>query len=227
MNLLLVEDDDGYAATLAEELRALDHAVTVAPDGMTALQAIDREPFDAAILDRMLPHMDGTAILRRLRESGKTLPVVMLSALGRSAEKVEGLEAGADDYVVKPTPAAELEARLKALVRGRQWTSTGGGTGDTICVGDITVSPTRFRAWRGERPLDLVKLELQLLAELARNAGTVLTRAMLIERVWGYDFEPTTNIVDVQIRALRRKLMADGEDDPIVTVRGVGYMLRD
>ncbi|MBN8841421.1 MAG: response regulator transcription factor [Sphingomonadales bacterium] len=227
MNLLLVEDDEGYAATLAEELRALDHAVTVAPNGAAALQAVDREPFDAAILDRMLPNMDGTAILRRLRESGKTLPVVMLSALGRSGEKVEGLEAGADDYVVKPTPAAELEARLKALVRGRQWTSGAGGGGDTICVGNITVSPTRFRAWRGERPLDLVKLELQLLAELARNAGTVLTRAMLIERVWGYDFEPTTNIVDVQIRALRRKLMADGEEDPILTVRGVGYMLRD
>ncbi|MBN8849427.1 MAG: DNA-binding response regulator [Sphingomonas sp. 67-36] len=225
MNLLLVEDDEGYAATLAEELRALDHQVTIAPTGGAALQIADREPFDAAIIDRLLPQMDGTAVLRRLRESGKMLPVVMLSALGRSAEKVEGLEAGADDYVVKPTPAAELDARLKALLRGRQWTAGGGG--DTIRVRDITVSPARFRAWRGERPLDLVRLELNLLAELARNAGTVLTRAMLIERVWGYDFEPTTNIVDVQIRALRRKLMADGEDDPIVTVRGVGYMLRD
>lgn len=224
MNLLLVEDDEGYATTLAEELRALDHEVTVAATGAAALQAADREPFDAAIIDRMLPQMDGTAVLRRLREGGKRLPVVMLSALGRSAEKVEGLDAGADDYVVKPTPAAELDARLKALVRGRQWTT---GDGDTVRAGDIVVSPTRFRAWRNERPLDLVRLELQLLAELARNAGTVLTRAMLIERVWGYDFEPTTNIVDVQIRALRRKLTADGESDPIVTLRGIGYMLRD
>ena len=224
MNLLLVEDDEDYATTLAEELRALDHQVTLAPNGAVALQIADREPFDAAIIDRMLPQMDGTAVLRRLRESGKMLPVVMLSALGRSAEKVEGLDAGADDYVVKPTPAAELDARLKALMRGRQWTH---GTGDTVRAGDITVSPARFRAWRNDRPLDLVRLELQLLAELVRNAGTVLTRAMLIERVWGYDFEPTTNIVDVQIRALRRKLTADGEDDPIVTLRGIGYMLRD
>ncbi|WEK44706.1 MAG: response regulator transcription factor [Candidatus Sphingomonas colombiensis] len=224
MNLLLVEDDEGYATTLAEELRALDHEVTVAPNGAIALQIADREPFDAAIIDRMLPQMDGTAVLRRLRESGKMLPVVMLSALGRSNEKVEGLDAGADDYVVKPTPAAELDARLKALMRGRQWTH---GASDTVRAGDITVSPARFRAWRNDRPLDLVRLELQLLAELVRNAGTVLTRAMLIERVWGYDFEPTTNIVDVQIRALRRKLTADGEDDPIVTLRGIGYMLRD
>lgn len=224
MNLLLVEDDDGYATTLAKELRALDHDVTVAATGAEALQAADREPFDAAIIDRMLPQMDGTAVLRRLREGGKRLPVVMLSALGRSGEKVEGLDAGADDYVVKHTPAAELDERLKALVRGRQWTT---GDGDTVRAGDIVVSPTRFRAWRNDRPLDLVRLELQLLAELARNAGTVLTRAMLIERVWGYDFEPTTNIVDVQIRALRRKLIGDGESDPIVTLRGIGYMLRD
>lgn len=223
MNLLLVEDDEQYAATLAEELRALDHRVTIAADGTAALQAIDRAPFDAAILDRMLPHIDGTTVLHRLRESGKRLPVVMLSALGRSTEKVEGLEAGADDYVVKPIPASELDARIKALLRARQWTA---GSGDTISAGDLVVSPSRFRAWRADRPLDLVKLELLLLAELVRNAGTVLTRAMLIERVWGYDFEPTTNIVDVQIRALRRKLTADGADDPIVTVRGVGYMLR-
>ncbi|MFW2850820.1 response regulator transcription factor [Sphingomonas sp. TX0543] len=224
MNLLLVEDDEDYATTLAEELRALDHEVTVAASGAVALQAADREPFDAAIIDRMLPQMDGTEVIRRLREGGKRLPVVMLSALGRSAEKVEGLDAGADDYVVKPTPAIELDARLKALLRGRQWTT---GDGDTVRAGDIVVSPTRFRAWRNDRPLDLVRLELQLLAELARNAGTVLTRAMLIERVWGYDFEPTTNIVDVQIRALRRKLIGDGESDPIVTLRGIGYMLRD
>lgn len=224
MNLLLVEDDEDYATTLAEELRALDHEVTVAASGAVALQVADREPFDAAIIDRMLPQMDGTEVIRRLREGGKRLPVVMLSALGRSAEKVEGLDAGADDYVVKPTPAIELDARLKALLRGRQWTT---GDGDTVRAGDIVVSPTRFRAWRNDRPLDLVRLELQLLAELARNAGTVLTRAMLIERVWGYDFEPTTNIVDVQIRALRRKLIGDGESDPIVTLRGIGYMLRD
>jgi len=224
MNLLLIEDDEGFAATLAEELRAFGHQVTIAQTGAAALQIADREPFDAAIIDRLLPQVDGTIVLRRLRESGKVLPVVMLSALDRSEDKIEGLEAGADDYVAKSIPVVELDARLKALLRGRQWSA---GGGDTIRVGDITVSPSRFRAWRGDRPLDLVRLELNLLLELARSAGTVLTRATLIERVWHYDHEPATNIVDVQIRALRRKLTADGEDDPIVTVRGVGYMLRD
>lgn len=224
MDLLLVEDDAAYAQMLADELRALDHAVTIAPTGVAALEAVARDHFDAMILDRMLPHMEGTSVLQRLREAGNTLPVLMLSALGRSAEKVEGLEAGADDYVVKPTPAPELDARLKALARARGWTVVGGG--DTLRAGDITVSPTQLRAWRNDVPLDLTKLELALLTELARQPGTILTRAMLLERVWGYDFEPATNIVDAQVRMLRRKLTADGGDDPIITKRGLGYMLR-
>ncbi|AXJ96959.1 MULTISPECIES: response regulator transcription factor [unclassified Sphingomonas] len=223
MDLLLVEDDTVYAATLAEELRALDHRVTIAPNGVAALEAVARDSFDAMILDRMLPQMEGTTVLQRLRESGATLPVLMLSALGRSVEKVEGLEAGADDYVVKPTPAPELDARLKALARARGWTEK---AGDTLRAGDITVSPTQLRAWRGDMPLDLTKLELGLLTELARQPNMILTRAMLLERVWGYDFEPTTNIVDAQVRMLRRKLTAAGGEDPIVTKRGLGYMLR-
>ncbi|WP_210357119.1 MULTISPECIES: response regulator transcription factor [Sphingomonas] len=223
MDLLLVEDDAAYADTLAQELRALDHRVTIATNGVAALEAVARESFDAVILDRMLPQMEGTAVLQRLRESGATLPVLMLSALGRSVEKVEGLEAGADDYVVKPTPAPELDARLKALARARGWTER---NGDTLRAGDITVSPTQLRAWRADVPLDLTKLELGLLTELARQPNMILTRAMLLERVWGYDFEPATNIVDAQVRMLRRKLTADGGDDPIVTKRGLGYMLR-
>jgi two-component system, OmpR family, response regulator len=223
MDLLLVEDDAAYADTLAQELRALDHRVTIATNGVAALEAVARESFDAVILDRMLPQMEGTAVLQRLHESGATLPVLMLSALGRSVEKVEGLEAGADDYVVKPTPAPELDARLKALARARGWTER---NGDTLRAGDITVSPTQLRAWRADVPLDLTKLELGLLTELARQPNMILTRAMLLERVWGYDFEPATNIVDAQVRMLRRKLTADGGDDPIVTKRGLGYMLR-
>lgn len=223
MDLLLVEDDAAYADTLAQELRALEHRVTIATNGVAALEAVARESFDAVILDRMLPQMEGTAVLQRLRESGATLPVLMLSALGRSVEKVEGLEAGADDYVVKPTPAPELDARLKALARARGWTEK---NADTLRAGDITVSPTQLRAWRADVPLDLTKLELGLLTELARQPNMILTRAMLLERVWGYDFEPATNIVDAQVRMLRRKLTADGGDDPIVTKRGLGYMLR-
>lgn len=224
MNLLIVEDDAEYAEALRAELRALDHSVTLAGTGQAALVAVERDSFDAVILDCMLPQMDGASVVRRLREQGQTLPVLMLSALGRSVEKVDGLEAGADDYVVKPTPASEIDARLRALLRARGWT---GSETMTLRAGEIIVSPGQHRAWRGEHALDLTKLELRLLTELVRHAGSYLTRAMLLERVWGYDFEPATNIVDVQIRSLRRKLTADGGDDPVVTKRGIGYMLRD
>lgn len=223
LNVLLVEDDAPFAATLADELRDLDHHVTIAADGREALVAVDSDHYDAVILDRMLPRVDGISVLRRIRAGNMTLPVIMLSALSRSVEKIEGLEAGADDYVVKPVPAMELNARIQAVLRGRKWTVA---SADTIRAGDILVSPTKFRAWRAGRPIDLANLELNLLAELARNADTVLTRAMLVERVWGYDFEPDTNIVDVYIRRLRIKLTADGGIDPITTVRGIGYSLR-
>jgi DNA-binding response OmpR family regulator len=223
MNLLLVEDDAVFAQAMAEELRGFDHVVTIAADGRDALASVDSRSFDAVILDRMLPRVDGIAVLERLRGNDMTVPVIMLSALGRSVEKVEGLEAGADDYVVKPIAAAELNARLLALVRGRRWTA---GGGDTIQAGDIVVSPAKVRAWRGGVALDLGKLEFKLLAEFVANADAVLSRAMLVERVWGYDFAPTTNIVDVHVRHLRLKLTAAGGDDPIVTVRGVGYLMR-
>lgn len=223
MNLLLVEDDADYAATTAAALRGFDHRVTIAGDGRAALSAVECESFDAMILDRMLPHIDGLSVLERLRGGKATLPVIMLSARGQSDDKVDGLVAGADDYVVKPVDAAELNARLHALLRGRGFAQ---GGDDTLSAGDITVSPSRFRAWRAGQPVDLVKLELKLLLELVRHADTVMTRAMLVEKVWGYEFEPETNLVDVYIRRLRLKLTADGGSDPIVTMRGVGYMLK-
>lgn len=222
MNLLIVEDDTDYAATLGAELRALDHHVTIAHDGRAALLAVEGESFDAIVLDRMMPLMDGATMVRHLRDRGQRLPVLMLSALGQSAEKVEGLDSGADDYIVKPTPAFEIDARLKALVRARAWT---GEAADTLRAGDIVVSPGQFRAWRDGRPLNLTATEFKLLTELARNAGGFVTRTMLFERVWGYDFEPGTNIVDGQIKTLRRKLIEHDGGDPIVTKRGVGYML--
>ncbi|PZQ63115.1 MAG: DNA-binding response regulator [Sphingomonas taxi] len=224
MNLLLVEDDELYAASLAEELRQIGHAVTIAPTGPDALIAVERDAFDAIVLDCMLPHLGGSGVALRLRERGKRMPILMLSALERSAEKIAGLTAGADDYVVKPTPAAEIDARLKALIRARGWSEPGA---DTLRAGDIVVNPAHVRAWRGERSLDLARLEFRLLVELVRHKGSVLTRAMLIENVWGYEFEPGGNIVDAQVRMLRRKLTAAGEGDPIVTRRGVGYMLLD
>lgn len=223
LRLLLVEDDADYAVALAAELGGIGHHTTIAAHGREALAVMNAAAFDAVILDRMMPRLDGMSVLQTLRAGGMTLPVIMLTALASSQDKVEGLEAGADDYVAKPVAAVELHARLTAILRGRGWTQAGA---DTLQAGDIVVSPTTFRAWRAGQPIELAKLELKLLSELVRNSGSVLTRAMLLERVWGYDFVPDTNIVDVHIRRLRIKLTEAGGDDPIRTVRGVGYTLR-
>ena len=223
LKLLIVEDDEPFANMLAEQLADYGHAVTIVGGGRDALLAIGGSEFDAVILDRMIPQIDGIDVLQRLRAGNMTLPVIMLSAFGRSASKVAGLEAGADDYVVKPVDAGELNARLLAVLRGRRWT---GGSDDTFVAGDILVSPSRYRATVDGKPIELGKLEFDLLAEFARNADAVLTRAMLIERVWKFDFMPDSNIVEVYIRRLRQKLAAAGKDDAIVTVRGIGYMLR-
>lgn len=223
LNLLLVEDDAALAAMLSDDLRDYDHRVTIVSDGGEALVAAGRDQFDAVVLDRMLPSIDGVSVLQRMRREGLTMPIIMLTALGRLAEKVEGLEAGADDYMVKPVDAAELNARLHAVHRARGWITT---DTDTIRAGDVVASPSQHRAWRAGKALDLSKTEFNLLCEFVRNADAVLTRAMLYERVWGFDFEPTTNVVDAFVRRLRIKLMADGGSDLIAAVRGVGYVMR-
>ncbi|MGN6376085.1 MAG: response regulator transcription factor [Sphingomonas sp.] len=224
LNILIVEDDRHLADLLAAQLTALGHTITVVGDGQAALSAIAEDAYDAIVLDRMLPVLDGMAVIESLRQAGVSTPTLMLTALGQTIEKVEGLGAGADDYVVKPADPREIEARLHALIRARRLAS---GATDTVRVGDIVISPTKFRAWRNDRDLGLPRTEFKLLLTLARNAGSVLTRPMLIEQVWQYDFEPTTNIVDAYVRRLRVKLTQFGDDDPIQTARGVGYMLRD
>lgn len=223
MNLLLVEDDDLFSAALAKELGGFGHQSAIVRDGRTALQAIDRDQFDAVLLGWMPPTGDGIDFLRRLRDGGIIVPVIILSARGRSLDKVEGLEAGADDYVVKPACGAELNARLHAIARARRWTAR--AEGETIRAGDIVVSPGRMRAWRAGEPLDLPGIEFDLLVEFARNAGSVLSRAALLERVWKYDVQPATNIVDSYVCRLRARLTAHGAPNPIATVRGRGYML--
>ncbi|WP_336957941.1 response regulator transcription factor [Sphingobium aquiterrae] len=223
-DLLIVEDDEALAALLAKQLAAFGHRTTVVGDGRAAITAVTDQVYDAIILDRILPGLDGVAVLERLRDAGVTVPILMLTALGQSANKVEGLNAGADDYLVKPVDANELNARLHALYRARHWKSD---EGDMLRAGDIVISPQKVRAWRAGKPLDLPNIEFRLLTEFVRNAGAVLTRPMLLERVWQYDFEPTTNIVEAYIRRLRMKLTEHGGDDPIVTMRGVGYRLRE
>lgn len=223
LNVLIVEDDQDLARTLAAQMDDFGHRTTTVDNGHQALAVVIDDAFDVMILDRVMPVMDGVTVLKNLRAAHVNLPVLMLTAFGKANQKVEGLEAGADDYVVKPVDAVELNARLHALVRARQWSTE---DSDTIRAGDILVSPTKYRAWRDGQSLDLPHTELRLLAELARHAGSVLTRPMLLEKVWNYDFEPTTNIVDTYIKRLRKKLMEHGGDDPISTLRGVGYMLR-
>lgn len=222
MQILLAEDDLYLQQQLMDQLSQFGHEVEPAANGLAALALIGQKAFDVIILDWMMPMVDGIAVLRQLREGGMHIPVLMLTALGQVFDKVEGFEAGADDYVVKPIDPLELNARLHALVRARRTTDQ---PTDTISAGDIVVSPSRLQARRAGRPLNLSHTEFKLLLELVRNAGAVMTRPMLIERVWGHDFVPTANIVDAQIRHLRLKLVEHG-DDPITTQRGMGYLLR-
>jgi len=223
IRLLLVEDDEPLRRLLGEQLQALGYEVQSVGDGRAAIAAVGGDPFDAIILDRMLPFVDGVDVLRWLREQEVMTPVILLTALGRLPERVEGLEAGADDYVVKPFEIDELHARIRALLRRRQANSADSAT---VSAGDVTVSVARHRVTRAGQPVEMHKTEIRLLAELVREAGTVLSRPLLLERVWGYDFVPTTNIVDAYIRRLRQRLELPGLPDPIVTVRGVGYMFR-
>lgn len=224
LTVLIAEDDTDLAETLTAELIGFGHRCVVVGNGHQALAAVRDDAFDVVILERVMPVMDGLSTLRNMRDNGVNLPVLMLTACCTIRQKVEGLDAGADDYVLKPVDPLELNARLHALVRARQWSIQ--DHDDVIRVGEIVVSPSKYRAWRNGRPLDLPKTELKLLTELARDAGSVLTRPILLERVWNYDFEPTTNIVDTYIKRLRKKLTENGGDDPISTLRGVGYMLR-
>jgi two-component system, OmpR family, response regulator len=223
MRILVIEDDLDLADLLKADLELLGHDVELAADGRTGLIRASGQHFDAVVLDLMVPELDGPSLLQQLRAAGRRLPILVLTSLGSTSEKIRLLHAGADEYVVKPASGAEIDARLGALVRGRSWTTP---EMDTIKAGEIVVIPLAFRAFRNGRPIDLVKLELKLLAELARHAGHVLSHKMLIEKMWDGDSAQDEHIVSTYIRRLRIKLTSNGEPDPIVTYRGVGYMLK-
>ncbi|MET3711985.1 two-component system response regulator MprA [Sphingomonas trueperi] len=223
LRILVVEDDAQLSALLARQLSGLGYTVETVADGRAAITTLGQAQFDAILLDRLLPAIEGVEVLRRIRAEGVETPVILLTALGLTQERVEGLEAGADDYIVKPFEIDELNARIRAVLRRR---SAPAADTATLTAGDVTVSVLRHRVTRAGKPIELQKTELKLLAELVREAGSVLSRKMLIERVWGYDFVPTTNIVDVHILKLRQRLEMPGLPDPIATVRGVGYMFR-
>lgn len=218
MKILIVEDDGGIAAYLERGLRQHGLECEIAASGEEALSQLGERRFDAMVLDRMLPRLDGMEVLRR---KPREVPVLMLSALGTLEDRIEGLDAGADDYLVKPFSLVEVVSRLNAIVR-----RGGGERGDVLRAGDLEIILATFRAWRGGKQLYLNKKEFALLAELMRNAGRPVTRRMLIEAVWGYSFEPSTNIIESNMSRLRAKLTVHGDPDPIETARGCGYVLR-
>jgi two-component system OmpR family response regulator len=221
MRLLLVEDDPETATRLQRGLADLGHRVELSADGREGLDHALGEIYDVVILDRMLPRLDGMSVLRTMRASGISTPVLMLTALGGLEDRVDGLEAGSDDYLVKPFAFAELCARINAL--GRRPV---GAPLSVIEVGDLRLDLVRRTATRGGTPIDLQPREFRLLEHLARHAGRVVTRTMLLEAVWGYRFEPRTNIVEAQVSRLRRKIGMAGGPELIHTVRGAGYRLQ-
>jgi len=223
MRLLIVEDDGETAEYLARALGELGHIVQVSGDGQDALFQATETVFDAIILDRMLPLINGMEILARLRAVGLMTPVLMLTALGSLDNRVEGLEAGADDYLVKPFAIVELNARLNALMRRPPILDDP----SVICVGDLEINLLQRQVRRRGRIIILQPREFMLLSELMRNANRIVTRTMLLERVWDYRFDPKTNIVETHISRLRTKLNSGFDTDLIVTVRGAGYMISE
>jgi DNA-binding response OmpR family regulator len=219
--VLLVDDDAAIRRTVAAGLELEGFAVVPASGGRAALEAAARVQPAVVLLDLSMPDLDGLEVLRRLRAGGDEVPVCVLSARNEVDERVAGLQAGADDYVVKPFALEEVVARLQALLRRRP-----AGEGEALQAGDVRVDPRAHTAHRGERQLDLTRREFELLALLVRHAGEVLDRRRLHEEVWGYTFDPKTNVADVFVGYLRRKLEADGEPRVLHTVRGVGFVLR-
>jgi two-component system response regulator MprA len=220
--ILIAEDDRGVRQSLERALRFEGYDVAVANDGSEALEALAAREPDLVLLDVMMPHIDGLTVCRRLRASGNSLPVLMLTARHEVRDRVAGLDAGADDYLVKPFALEELLARIRALLRR----NVPDDDASTLTVGDLTLDPRTRKVTRGDRELDLTKTEFDLLELLMLNVGVVLTRDTIYERIWGYDFGTTSNSLDVYIGYLRRKTEESGEPRLIDTVRGVGYVIR-
>lgn len=222
MRILVVEDEAEVAAYLSKGLKEHGHVVDEAHDGKEGLYLALSEPFDAMVIDRMLPNVDGLSIVRSVRQADIKTPVLILSALGQVDDRVEGLREGGDDYLVKPFAFSELIARLEALSR------RGAPTGEQtrLVVGDLEMDLLARSVRRAGREIELKPREFALLEYLMRNAGRVVTRTMLLEQVWDYHFDPQTNVIDVHISRLRQKIDRGFETELLQTVRGAGYTLR-
>jgi two-component system, OmpR family, response regulator len=222
MRILVIEDDSAAAEYVAKGLREAGHTPDLANNGRDGLFLATTEIYDLVILDRMLPKMDGLTILRTLRASEISTPVLVLSALGDVDERVAGLQAGGDDYLSKPYAFAELLARAEALFRRR----VGEAPTTQLCVGDLSMDLLARKVVRGDTEIELQPREYTLLELLMRHAGQVVTRTMMLEKVWGYHFDPQTNVIDVHVSRLRTKIDKDFSEPLLKTVRGAGYMLR-
>jgi two-component system response regulator MprA len=223
MKILVVDDERAVRESLRRALELEGYEIELAADGNEALYRLEvtEEP-DAVILDVLMPGVDGLEVCRRLRGAGSKLPVLMLTARTEVEDRVAGLDAGADDYVTKPFALEELLARVRALLR-----RTGDTDGEVVRFADLELDPATREVSRGGRPIELTRTEFSLLELFMRNPRQVLTRTIIFERVWGYDFGYASNSLDVYIGYLRRKTEADGEPRLIQTVRGVGYALRE
>lgn len=224
MRILLVEDDLETSTYVSGGLRQAGHAVHTSARGSDGLFHASETPFDVLIVDRMLPEMDGLALVRAVRARGIATPVLFLTALGNVSDRVAGLEAGADDYLVKPFAFAELQARVNALAR-RAPLRDGNEEPTLLSTGDLTFDRLRRSVRRGDTPIELQPREQRLLEELLLNAGRILTRTMLLERVWEFHFDPGTNIVESHMSRLRAKIDRGGDPPLIHTIRGAGYMI--
>jgi len=222
LEILVVDDDPALRTALDRALKLEGYRVSFAHDGRQALQMMTSAAQDAVILDLGLPLMDGLEVCRRVRERGDRTPVLMLTARDAVTDRVEGLDAGADDYLVKPFALDELLARLRALLRRTTATPSEG----VLKFGDLVLDLQTMEVRRGPRELQLTRTEFRLLELFMRNPRVVLTRSRIFEEVWGYDFGASSNALEVYVSYLRRKLEAEGEPRLIHTVRGVGYTLR-
>ena len=221
MRVLVVDDEPQLRRALERALKLAGYEVELAADGDEALHAAGSTSHDAIVLDVLMPKRNGLEVCRELRARGEHTPILMLTARDAVQDRVDGLDAGADDYVVKPFALEELLARLRALLR-----RTNGDAREALSYSDLTMDPATREVHRGERPVDLTKTEFALLEHLLRHPRLVLTRSQLFEAVWGYDFGPRSNSLEVYVGYLRRKTEEGGEPRLIQTVRGVGYSLR-
>jgi two-component system, OmpR family, response regulator MprA len=223
MRILVVDDEPAVREAIERALRLEGYEVALAADGHEALARIDQRPPDAVVLDLLMPRVDGLELCRRMRDGGDRTPVLMLTARDAVADRVAGLDAGADDYLVKPFALPELLARIRALLRR----SDAGATREPLRFAGLELDPVSFDVSREGRRIELTRTEFLLLELFLRHPRQVLTRSLVFENVWGYDFGPRSNSLDVYMGYLRRKTEAAGEPRLLHTVRGVGYVLKE